>query len=153
MLHGIEMTDDSGRRYIPESFTYSIQFNDLTGAWSSKSGQVQIQADAAFVILEQNFTFQDNADPVAENSNILVPNATVLLTDSGSARQLMNQATPISSLFGDGRLPFILPSPKFLSPSSAFQVQVYNPNAVSYGGNTYTLTLSFIGEKRYYLGS
>ncbi len=47
------LTDEQGARYIPEPFTYSIRFDGLTGTFGQASGQIQIQADAAFVILEQ----------------------------------------------------------------------------------------------------
>lgn len=151
-LAGImEERDANGNvaRYIPEPFTYSISFNGLTGAWSQASGQIQIQADAAFVIKEQNFSFRETGAPTYAANAGLIPAIDVLLTDAGSARKLMNQPVNITQLFGDGRLPFVLPTEKYLSPSSAFQVQVMS--AENFGADVYDLQLTFIGEKRYYL--
>lgn len=147
----VEERDANGNiiRYIPEPFTYSITFNALTGAWAQASGQIQIQADAAFVIKEQNFSFREIGDPTYVAGQGLIPAIDVLLTDAGSARKLMNQPINITQLFGDGKLPFVLPTEKYLSPSSAFQVQIMS--AENFGADAFELQLTFIGEKRYYL--
>lgn len=143
------LNDEEGNRYIPEPFTYSIRFDGLTGLWNQVSGQIQIQADAAFVILEQTYSFMRNGTPVVDIVTKLTPNIDVMLTNTGSGRRLMNQPVALSSLFGNGKLPFVLPTPQFFSPSSALQVQV--TTAENFLADVYTLQISFIGEKRYYL--
>lgn len=143
------LVDEMGNRYIPEPFTYSIRFDPLTATWNQASGQIQIQADAAFVILEQTYNFVDVADPSVVANAVLVPNIDVLMTNTGSGRRLMNQAVAVPACFGTGVLPFVLPTPQFLSPSSALQVQI--SSAANFGADSYALQLNFIGEKRYYL--
>jgi hypothetical protein len=143
------LNDEEGNRYIPEPFTYSIRFDGLTGLWNQVSGQIQIQADAAFVILEQTYSFVESALPTSDLTTALTPNVDVMLTNTGSGRRLMNQPVALESLFGSGKLPFVLPTPQFFSPSSALQVQV--TSGANFGGDVYTLQISFIGEKRYYL--
>lgn len=148
-LQGVKSeTDGDGNTlyYIPEPFTYSIDFNNLTGAWSQASGQIQIEADSAFVIKAQVVTCENVDTEITPDPSL--PAIKVMLTDGGSTRKLMNQPAYVASLFGDARLPFILPTEKFLSPSSNLQVQITSP--VSFA-KTYNLQLSFVGEKRYYL--
>lgn len=141
--------DEEGNEYIAEPFTYSVDFNALTGAWNTASSQIQIQADAAFVVLEQSYSFQE-ATAITTDENVqLIPNMFVLLTDGGSARKLMNQPVQLSTHFGNGKLPFILPVPKFFSASANILVQISAD--LSYGATVYDLQLNFIGEKRYYL--
>ncbi len=82
-------------------------------------------------------------------ADVLVPNIDVLLTNTGSGRRLLNQAVAVPSTFGTGTLPFVLPTPQFLSPSSALQVQI--SSAADFGAESHCLQLNFIGEKRYYL--
>lgn len=140
------LTDERGA-YWPEQFTYQITFAGITGANPVGNGSIQIQADAEFVILAGTYYFIDTANPTYARNAALVPDIAVLLTDTGSGRQFMNAAVPVESLFGTAQLPFIWPRPKILAASSTLQVQF--TSAANFGGNTYRLVLSFVGEKRY----
>lgn len=141
--------DAEGNRYIAEAFEYAIRFENLTGVWTQASGQIQIQADAAFVVLEQSYSFVDVTVPHVNSNVQLIPNIDVLITNTGSGRRLMNQAVKVTTVFGTGQLPFVLPSAQYFSPSSAMQVQISSP--ANFGAGSHTLELVFVGEKRYYM--
>jgi hypothetical protein len=72
-----------------------------------------------------------------------LPNVTILITDTSSGRALMNQPAPLSSLFGTGQLPFILPTSKLFQSRGSVQVSITNLSTTVYT-NIY---LSFIGTK------
>ncbi len=103
---------------------------------------IAIQADADFEIIKVAFA-ADVAAAAITNNSYPIPNATILITDSGSGRQLMNVAVALESLFGIGKEPFILPQPRILSARSNIAITVTSFEAV----NTNNITLSFIGNK------
>jgi hypothetical protein len=103
---------------IEEPFTYSITFTVAGGV----NGVIQIQADADFKIMAT--TYMHGTSDVTDSTRV-IPFATVLLTDTGNGRQLMDQAVLVSSMFGKGgEEPFIWPVPKLLTARSSLQVQL-----------------------------
>jgi hypothetical protein len=121
-------------------FTYSATFNTVTNG-TSQTSNIQIQADSDFEI--QKLTAELIVSLGTDAAPLDFP-VTVLLTDTGTGRQLMNQAVPIQSLFGTGALPFILPNTKILAANAVLAVQVNNlSTAVPYD----RIQLSFIGRK------
>ena len=133
-----------GRRYVStDFFTYELDFSNLSNG-TSATKSINVQADADFV-LEKTAYMADLAAAAQTDSGRVVPLVTVLITDTGSGRQFMDNATPIPSLFGDGRLPFVLPEPRLFFARSTISVQVANYSS----GSTYGLRLSFIGYKAY----
>lgn len=152
MVSAVVLEDDDGQ-YISEPFTYSIPFTAVTGSNPSFSGTIQIQADADFAILQSTYDFALNTAATDAPAAELKPNMSVLLTDTGSGRQLMDRLVPINNLFGNAQLPYVWPVPKLLAASSTVQVQVACVNAaMDFGVSVYTLTLSFHGEKRFRIG-
>lgn len=147
----IERTDETGRRYMAQEFTYAIVFNSLTGQFGQRQGQIQVQADSAFVVLAQTFSFWDEDANVfaLPRDQLVVPDISVLITNTGSGRQLMNTPVRIEEKFGTAQLPYILPSPQFFQPNAAMQVAIFSQK--NFGGDSYSLALSFHGEKRFYL--
>ncbi|MGH8677508.1 MAG: hypothetical protein ACREUQ_04055 [Burkholderiales bacterium] len=102
---------------IEEPFAYSITFT----AAGSVNGVIQIQADADFKIMAGAF-FSGDADVTADTW--VIPDLTVLLTDTGNGRQLSDQPLQVSNWFGDAKLPFVWPVPKLLTARSTLQVQI-----------------------------
>lgn len=152
MVSPMMRQDDDGE-YVSEPFTYSIPFTAVTGLNPSFSGTIQIQADADFAILQSTFDFALNTAATDTPAAELKPNMAVLLTDTGSGRQLMDRLVPINNLFGTAMLPYVWPVPRLLAASSTLQVQVACVNALmDFGASVYTLTLSFHGEKRFRVG-
>jgi len=127
-----------------EFFTYSTLFTSIANG-VTQTQSVNIQADSFFTIQKLAW-MADLAGAAVTASTVVVPLVKVLITDTGSGRQLMDQAIPLSTIFGTGQLPFILPTPRIIQPSSTLQVQVTNYSAAT----TYTnLMLAFIGAKTY----
>ncbi len=110
---------------IAEDFyTYNIQFEDI-GAGVTQTGFIQIEADSDFLI--QKLAYFSNIAGAAQTfQTIDVPLVTILIVDTGSGRQIMNNPVPVPSLFGDGRLPYILPTPKLFVKNSRINVTLFN---------------------------
>jgi len=137
--------NDPARR-IAEFFTYTTGRLAAIATGATVNTQINIQADADFVL--EKLTFSADLAGVAQTFNgMIVPNVSVLLTSSGSASQLMQAAVPIASLFGFGALPFILPYPKVLPANSQLQIQLVSFEAAV----TPAITLNFHGRKVYLL--
>jgi len=111
----------------------------------NSSVNIQIQADADFLI-EKMTANADAAGATQTESSRLLPNVSVLLTNTGSGRQLMNLQFPLTGLFGSGELPMILPRQYLLPASSTMQIQLVSFEAAV----TPFITLNFIGRKLYW---
>lgn len=118
--------------------------NALAAGATNVPVNVNIQADADFLILSQTYD-ANTANAARTSTTFTVPNASVTLTDTGSGFQMMDQAVPIPSIFGNGQFPFVLPNPKLLTAKATLQVLVTNYDAVA----GYNIRLSFNGVKLY----
>lgn len=103
---------------------------------------IQIDGDSRFR-LHKITMFADLAGAAQTDSTRVIPVGTVLIQDNKSGRQLMTDPISLGAMFGDGRLPFILPRQKTFPASSVIRVTFTNTSA----GTTYNLQLVFIGEK------
>ena len=131
-------------------YTYSAIYavagaaNALAAGAANVPVNVNIQADADFLILTQ--TYDANTANGARNAgNFVIPNVSVILTDTGSGYQLMDQAVAVPALFGNGQFPFVLPNPKLLPAKATLQILATNYDAAA----GYNLRLSFNGVKLY----
>lgn len=129
-------------------YTYSVLFLALAPL-NSAIGSIQIEADSDFEIIKLTQFAMVTDDQPQEEATRVLPLATVLLTDTGSGRNLMNQAVAIPSLFGSAELPMILPKPKRLFARATFAVTVNN---LSSNTEYSYLQLSFIGKKIFNTG-
>jgi len=144
------LVDEKGRKYTPEFFSYPITFNMLAATPFEGTGTIQIQSDADFIINQTEYSFIDDTVPNPTVLARFLPSGLrVQLTDSGSARNLINAPVPIPTLFGDGLLPFILPTPKRIAASSVLTVTI-SSNGLDVLANASTLALVFTGVKRYF---
>lgn len=131
----------------PIPYTYSAAFW-TTGAANNLAagavgvGNVPIQADADFLILNQTY-WASTANAAVASGTYVYPNATVLLQNTGSGYQFMDQAVPVTSIFGNGQFPYVLPSPQLLPAKATLQVTVTNRDAAA----GYNIILSFNGVK------
>ncbi len=129
-----------------EFFTYQEDFSGTNTVLSGTSvtGNVNIQADSNFVLQKMTY-FADIANATQTNNTRVIPNATIVITDTGSGRQLMESAVPIAALFGTGQLPFILPTPRLFQARSTINLVVSNFDA----SVDYNIRISLIGYKVY----
>jgi hypothetical protein len=126
---------------LKDFFIYHIDFPSIASG-ASATDNIQIQADADFETQKLTY-FSDIAGAVQTLSTQVVPLVTVLITDAGSGRQLMNVPVSIPELFGDGRIPFILPTPRIFAARSNITFTLANFSAAT----TYRVRLSLIGTK------
>lgn len=126
-------------------FVYELDFGTLA-AGAAATGQINIQADSDF-IWHKAAQLTDIAGAAITEDSRPIPLVTVLLTDSGAGRQLMNSAVPIGNLFGTAGLPFILPRQRIFRSNSLINIQVQNYSDAT----TYSLRLSLIGEKAFWM--
>ena len=131
---------------IVSFYTHQASFAALAAA-GSDSFEIKIEADSDFFWYKATY-FADIAAAAQTDSTRVVPLCTVLVTDGGSDRQLMRSPVPVSSIFGTGEIPFILPSPHRFEANSTVSIAVANFDAAS----TYNLRLLFIGYKKYRKG-
>lgn len=132
---------------LPEStvakdfFVYDLDFASIA-AGASASGSINIQADSDFQV--QKLTYMADLVGAAQtDGSRVIPLMTILITDSGSGRQLMDRAVPVPAIFGTGEIPFILPQPKIFIARSTVTVAIANYSAAT----PYLLRLAFIGTK------
>ena len=124
-------------------FIYGANFLALAPA-TTATQSISIQADSDFVV--QKLTYHaDIAGAAQTDSSQIIPNATVIITDTGSGRQLMNQAINLTDFFGTGQSPFILPQPKIFRANTLISITVVSYEAAE----TLNLRLSFIGVKSF----
>jgi len=111
---------------------------------SSQTTSIQIEADSDFEIIKLTYSAFDDVNTAITAATNPVPIANILLTDTGSGRQLMNIPIPIASLFGTAELPFILPKSKILFARSVLALTFYNlSGAVAYD----RIAVTFHGRK------
>jgi hypothetical protein len=135
----------NAKRIIKKPFTYATNFtNTQFTAGTTLTNNIAIQSDAPFLIQSQTYSADVAAAGQTQNSQT-IPLVNCLLTDTGSGNQLMNQAVPVSQIFGNGQFPYILPEPYLLDARSNLSVQVTNRDAAQ----AYNLFLSFEGVKLY----
>lgn len=139
-----QLANDASVFKLP--YTYNAVFNALPAAGTAQQ-TVQIDAAAPFLIISSTF-HADLAGAAQTSSTYQWPNVTVLLTDTGSNRQLMDQGVPLTSIFGNGMFPYLWPESKLMAANSGLQVQVTSQEAA----NTPNLRLAFHGYKIYSLG-
>ncbi len=135
----------NGERVIKDFFIYEEDFDSLS-AGATDTGTINIQADSDFVMQKLAY-FADVNGAAQTDGNRVVPLVDIVITDSGSGRNLMESAVPIASLFGTGRLPFILPTPKLFLARTTITLNVANFSA----STTYNLKFSMIGYKAFRL--
>ena len=124
-------------------FVYTPGVYNNIGLGLSVTNTIFIQADSDFEWQKATF-LAVNANAQTTANTRVIPNMTVLITDTGSGRQLMNSGVPISTLFGEADNPFILPEPKLFTAKSTIQIQVTNFDATA---ATVQLYLCLIGRK------
>lgn len=127
-------------------FIYGIDFSNLAANTSSQ-GAIQIQADSDFELQKLSFTADIGGGPVTASDRVL-PLVTIQITDTGTGRQMFNTPIPIPSIFGDGQIPFILPTTKVFAPNSSLLVAVANYSIAT----AYNFRLALIGAKVFRYG-
>jgi hypothetical protein len=122
-------------------FVYTITFDDLASG-AAAQGAIQIQADSDFE-MQKLTAFADIAGAVQTDATRVLPLVTIQLQDTGTGRNLFSAPVAVPGLFGDGQIPFILPTSKWFTRNASVAVQVANFSAAT----TYDLRIYLIGSK------
>lgn len=139
-------------RVIAEDyFVYQLPFPGGIPVGSLAGSRIeflQIEAESDFLI--QKLAYQANITNLGFETLFTqdVPLITVLITDTGSGRQMSNVPTPLTTYFGDGRLPYILPTPKLYTKATRLRVEAFNFGNIPFS----FFELSFQGKKIFTAG-
>jgi hypothetical protein len=104
----------------------------------------QIEADSYFYMNAFSYTADVAGAALTESTNV-IPLVSIILNDSASGRNLMANAVPLPSIFGDGKRPFRLPKPRRVAPTAQITATLTNYSA----GTTYDLWVTLSGFKVY----
>lgn len=134
-------------------YSYPLTFANLLVATTQytvpgapQTQTLQIDAAADFYWTAGSFICQVHGVTTALTyGTSVLPLATILINDSGSNRNLMQNPVQISSLFGDGRWPHHLRHPRLFKKNSSIQITLANLDAT----NAYDVLLNFEGFKIY----
>lgn len=136
-------------------YTYSAVYytaganNTLAAGVANVPSNVNIQADADFLILNQTFR-ADSLNASYNSGAVPQPGVIVTVSDTGSGMSWMDQAVPVPALFGTGQFPYVLPEPKLVLAKATLQVLASNTDQTT----GYNLRLMFNGVKLFkYPGS
>lgn len=137
-----------GSSITEDLFIYLISTSNLAAATGTANVSVQVQADSDFKLIKLT-QFSNNHAAITNQteSTRVLPLVTVQITDTGSGRNLFSAAVPIPNLFGDGRIPFILPIARIFKARSTITVAFANYDTAL----AYDLNLALIGTKLFYM--
>lgn len=129
-------------------FSYPIVFESLTeGDVRTLTFQIDAGSDFYLTAMTQ-FSVLSGSTSVQTSGSYIVPAATILLTDTGSNRQLMNQAAPLASIAGDGNHPHRLIHPRLFLRNSMIQV-LFTLLATDASASYDSVTINFEGFRIY----
>lgn len=121
------LAQSRGGKISLEPFEYSAVFPIATFvAGATISININIQNDSDFV-----WRYTTLAAFTAPNVPQVAPDYTVSFFDTGSGRNLQDQAIHVSCVTGTAQLPFILPEPKRISSGSVLVVTLTNVGGVA----------------------
>lgn len=140
------LRDGQRARIWRDPFEYVFPVFSNLAAGAAGTQIVTIQADSDFEWVYGAYQF-NLANAAFTESTRPIPNCTVLITDQGSGRQMMNAAIPVENLFGMPGQPFELPLSKVFRANATIGAQVTNIDAATATGQ---LRLTMIGYKIFY---
>lgn len=128
---------------VEDFFVYSLSIPSLdAGATSNQNIAIQADSDFEWMMTTCAGMLTGTTEPWSDAIQIPI---TVLVTDGGSGRQLLNQAVPITGIAGTGRQPFIMPISRIFEAKSTV-----NFTFTSFSGATWIdIYFNLIGKKRF----
>lgn len=127
-------------QYVQDWFVNVQNFLNIQSG-STNLGNLQIDADSDFELIKLSAQCNTNGSDTLLTLDAV--QATVMIVDSGSGRQLMNIPAALNTIFGTGQLPYILPQPRIFKARTNIAFTVVNTSV----GTTYDLRLSLNGRK------
>lgn len=110
---------------------------------ASLPSQINIDAGTDFYWIATTYQ-ADIAEAAQTESTLVIPLVNVVITDTGSQRQLMNAAVPLPCIAGPGERPYRLILPRLFRANSiiTFNWTSYVASGTTYG-NIYTILHGF----------
>lgn len=136
------------QNFVTDWFSYVFPTFAALAPAANATQQVNIQADSDFEVLQIAYHADIAAAAFVYNTRP-IPNITALMTDTGSGRQLMSAAIPITAIMGIAEHPYWLPQSKIFQRNATIALQLTNFDAAA----TYNVRVSLIGRKIYELGN
>lgn len=143
-----EMPDIMDQRYVfRDAFTYTASL--LSGTTLAPAGATtltfNIDGESDF-FWDKGTVYCNIGNDGTDYATEELPGVLVTITDTNSQRQMTNNPTPVSNVFGTGRLPHILPIRKLFQSKATVKLAIQNIT----DNDTYTrLDFSFVGVKAY----
>jgi len=144
-IKSFKLANGQSVAYVTDFFVYTSARIALAPA-ANVGSNIIIQADSDFFLESLNYYADINGAAVTYNS-LVIPNVTLIITDTGSGRQLMNGAVPVPAICGNGMQPYRLREPKLFKANSTIQLQITSFEAA----NTDYIQFALIGQKIFYL--
>jgi hypothetical protein len=127
-------------------FWYSVRVTGLSSVAPTGIGIINLDADADFYCVALTYQADIAGAALTESTNLL-PLVTVLLTDSGSGKALMNAPLLLPAMMGDGKRPYRLVRPRVFMANATIQMS-FNAGFLA-AGTTYNIQVVLHGYKVY----
>jgi hypothetical protein len=152
--HQHYMTDKHGRMSVPRAqyeidlFWYVFNFGTLASG-VSKGANVQIQADSDFEWSKTTFyaVLTGAGEPVAQTEAVGI---SINIVDTGTGRNLMYAPVALTTLAGNGQLPFIIPQPRIFKANAVCQMTAANFTVAGQGSGAQSydyVSVYLVGRK------
>lgn len=129
------------------NYAYEFEVASIASGATARD-QINIDSDSNFHWMKGS-CFGAVASAGQTDSSRVIPLINIQLTDTGSGRQLFSNPVPISTFFGTGEIPMILPLTQMFKPNSTIICEFENFDAAQ----TYTdVRLLLIGFKEFVRG-
>jgi hypothetical protein len=127
-------------------FWYANRVTGLSSVALTATGIINLDADSNFYCVALTYV-ADIAGAAYTESTWLLPLLTLLITDTGSGKALMNQPLLMPGFMGDGKRPYRFVRPRVFLANASIQLS-YNAGFMA-AGTTYNAQTILHGYKVY----
>jgi|HubBroStandDraft_3_1064219.scaffolds.fasta_scaffold221237_2 hypothetical protein len=127
-------------------FWYQTRVTGISSVAPAATGIINLDADSNFYCCALTY-FADIAGAAVAESTWILPEVTLLITDSGSGKALMNGPLIIPAFMGDGKRPYRFVRPRVFMANASIQLS-FNGGFMA-AGTTYAIQVILHGYKVY----
>lgn len=91
---------------------------------------IQFDQNSTFNWLRTTYSVNISGD-AEELSLMILPEISVVITDTGNGMAFMSGPVPAYAIGGFGQLPYVLPTPQWIQPNASYQYKFANYSAAS----------------------
>lgn len=143
--------------FKPEFYTYLIgamrddPTSGVTLTFTEAQDVVRFDGDADFELKRLVMFARPEAGDVSTEQDRVLANFNFNLRDNATGRTLFNGFVSTAELFGDGRIPFVLPTSHFFEKGGSAQM-LYNPVDPGPDFGNLLVWLGLVGSKHFEKG-